>query len=278
MPAVVPQVCEHTEAQNVAVLQAPAHWRQLDFISDLHLQADEPATFAAWQSFMQSTQADAVFILGDLFEVWVGDDVLESTSEQQNPGFESRCVQVLKSASQRLKLYLLHGNRDFLLSDGFAKASGANLLDDPSLLEFDGARWLLSHGDALCLEDTDYLAFREHVRSPAWQQAFLSKPLAERQAIARSMRAQSELRKKSGVAYADVDDAAARQWLEAVQASTLIHGHTHKPADHTLIGQTDHGPSSLHRIVLSDWDAQATPPRTEILRLSVARPAQRIRV
>ena len=239
------------------VLQAPAHWRRLDFISDLHLQANEPATFNAWQHFIQTTQADAVFILGDLFEVWVGDDVLNT------PGFEARCAQILKAASQRLSIFLLHGNRDFLLGSAFAQAGGLTLLHDPSVLYFAGQRWLLSHGDALCLEDTDYLQFRAQVRSPEWQKNFLSLPLAQRQQMAQDMRRQSEAHKRSGKPYADVDLAMACNWLHEAQASTLIHGHTHKPADHQMT-------AGMRRIVLSDWDATASPVRAEVLRLSAA--------
>ena len=236
------------------LLQAPAHWQHLDFISDLHLQASESATFIAWRHFMQTTQSDAVFILGDLFEVWVGDDVLAT------PGFEARCAQILKAASQRLSIFLLHGNRDFLLGSAFAQAGGLTLLHDPSVLCFAGQRWLLSHGDALCLEDTDYLQFRAMVRSPEWQENFLSLPLAQRQKMAQDMRRQSETHKRSGVPYADLDEAMTCSWLQRAQAGTLIHGHTHKPADHQMTG-------GLRRIVLSDWDAAATPARVEVLRL-----------
>src|SRR5512133_3271221 len=162
MTAAGPGNMAPTVAPSWPVLQAPAYWRHLDFISDLHLQASESATFNAWQHFMQTTQSDAVFILGDLFEVWVGDDVLATS------GFEARCAQVLKAASQRLSIFLLHGNRDFLLGSAFAQAGGLTLLHDPSVLCFAGQRWLLSHGDALCLADTDYLQFRALVRSPAW--------------------------------------------------------------------------------------------------------------
>ena len=270
-----------SSAQSLALspqaLLAPPHWRHIDFISDLHLQAGEPATFSAWQNYLQTTPADAVFILGDLFEVWVGDDALGASSQAS---FEDACVAVLKAASQRLSLFFIHGNRDFLLGAGFAKASGAALLDDPCCLSFSGQRWLLSHGDTLCLEDTDYLRFREQVRHPDWQRAFLAKPLAERQAIARSLRTESEARKKSGVDYADVDEKAACALLETAQASTLIHGHTHKPADHELNCKTStEAPQArLRRLVLSDWDASASPPRTEVLRLGLAHPPTRIRV
>jgi UDP-2,3-diacylglucosamine hydrolase len=257
MSASRPRNTTPTVAPSWPVLQAPAHWRQLDFISDLHLQDSDLATFSAWQHLMQTTRADAVFILGDLFEVWVGDDVLAK------PGFEARCAQVLQAASQRLTIFLMRGNRDFLLGAAFAQAGGLTLLDDPSVLNFAGQRWLLSHGDALCLEDTDYQQFRSQVRSAAWQQDFLSLSLAQRQQLAHDMRMQSEARKRSGAPYADLDEPMTCSWLHMAQASTLIHGHTHKPADHQMT-------EGLRRIVLSDWDATATPPRAEVLRLSAA--------
>lgn len=280
-PAVPAHVTAHTAAPGRAVLQAPAHWRTIDFISDLHLQSSEAATLRSWQDFMQTTQADAVFILGDLFEVWVGDDVIHdwrnggvmedvAVGTDQASDFEARCAQVLKAASQRLDIFFMHGNRDFLLGPAFAQACGMTLLDDPTVLDFAGQRWLLSHGDALCVSDTDYMKFREQVRSLAWQRDFLGKPLAQRKAIARSLRVQSETRKRSGMTYADVDQQAACDWLHMTQASTLIHGHTHKPADHVLTSGREIGTASgLRRIVLSDWDATATPPRAEVLRLSV---------
>jgi UDP-2,3-diacylglucosamine hydrolase len=236
--------------------------KSVDFISDLHLQVSEPATVAAWQRYMQATPADAVFILGDLFEVWVGDDVLQAHS------FEHQCARVMQQTAARIPVYFMHGNRDFLVGDALMKCCGAKLLDDPTVLSFDNKRWLLSHGDALCLDDVDYMQFRKTVRSIDWRQTFLAKPLAERQAIARGLRQQSEAKKKSGVTYADVDAQAARHWLKQANSVTLIHGHTHKPATHDL-GQ------GLQRVVLSDWDIAATPPRAEVLRLS-AQGLQRI--
>jgi UDP-2,3-diacylglucosamine hydrolase len=137
------------------------------------------------------------------------------------------------------------------------------LLADPTVLTFAGQRWLLSHGDALCLGDVDYLAFRAQVRTPDWQRAFLARALAERQAIAQSLRAESEQRKRSGASYADVDRDAALDWLRAAAAPTLVHGHTHRPADHAL-------DAGHRRIVLTDWDLKARPPRAEALRLSTA--------
>ena len=256
MAPTVPQIAE---------LPALPAWRTVDFISDLHLHASEPATFSAWQHYMQSTPADAVFILGDLFEVWVGDDALGADLSAPltglNSSFEDRCARVMGEASGRLALHFMPGNRDFLVGQALMDLCHTRLLPDPGVLTFAGQRWLLSHGDALCLDDVDYMAFRQQVRSPAWQQAFLAKPLPERQAIARGIRQQSEARKQSGATYADVDTRAARQWLAAAHARTLIHGHTHKPATHDL-------GDGFKRVVLSDWDAAAPVPRADVLRLS----------
>ncbi len=246
----------------MAELHAPPSWRTVDFISDLHLNADEPATFSAWQHYLQCTPADAVFILGDLFEVWAGDDVLTSTGSQEPAdNFEYRCACTLRDAASRLPLFFMHGNRDFLVGQGLMSFSHASLLDDPTVLGFAGQRWLLSHGDALCLDDVAYMQFRQLVRDSAWQDAFLAKPLAERQAIARELRRQSEALKQSTAGYADVDAAAARQWLTAASARTLIHGHTHQPAVHDL-------GNGFSRVVLSDWDVLARPPRADVLRLT----------
>ena len=245
---------------------APPAWQTIDFISDAHLQAAEPMTFTAWQRYMQITPADAVFILGDLFEVWVGDDVLGECC------FEYQCAQVIKQTAVRVPTFFMHGNRDFLVGNSLMAACNTTLLADPTVLSFNQQRWLLSHGDELCINDVDYLQFRQLVRSSQWQQMFLAKPLAERQAIARSLRQQSQMqhfaRQQSGAAYADVDDNAARQWLEQAKSTTLIHGHTHQPAVHDL-------GNGLQRVVLSDWDAAAMPARAEVLRLT-AQGLQRI--
>lgn len=235
-------------------LQAPPGWRLLDFISDLHLQAAEPATWAAWRRYMADTPADALFILGDLFEAWIGDD------DARDPGFAADCAAVLRATAARIPVFFLHGNRDFLVGGELAETTGVRLLDDPTVLVFAGVRWLLTHGDALCLDDTDYLRFRAQVRQAGWQQAFLAQPLAQRREIARAMRSESEQRKQAGLAYADVDTAAALEWLAAADAATMIHGHTHRPAEHRLDARRS-------RIVLSDWDAAARPPRLEVLRL-----------
>lgn len=236
-------------------LQAPSHWRCIDFISDLHLQASEPATFSAWRDYLQHSTADAVFILGDLFEVWVGDDVLTDAH-----GFEHKCAQVLREAAQRLDVFIMHGNRDFLMGQRLMQTCGSRLVQDPTVLSFATQRWLLSHGDALCLGDTAYLQFRQSVRSASWQNDFLSKPLEERKTFARQLRSKSESIKNTKMSYADVDTTAAIACLQSGQATTMIHGHTHRPARHDLA-------QGLERIVLSDWDLSAIPPRADVLRL-----------
>jgi UDP-2,3-diacylglucosamine hydrolase len=246
-----------------AELQALQHWRTVDFISDLHLCESEPATFDAWQRYMCSTTADAVFILGDLFEVWVGDDSIRAdlSSSSANLNFEERCALVLQAAGKRLNLYFMHGNRDFLVGEQMMTACNATLLTDPTVLTFQQQRYLLTHGDMLCLADTQYLAFRDVVRQPAWQQAQLAKPLLERQAIGRHMRLESQKNQRNLLEYADVDASAALAWLQTINAKTMIHGHTHKPAEHDL-------GNGFTRVVMADWDLAATPTRAEVLQLS----------
>ncbi len=241
--------------QDWPTLQAPGHWHTVDCLSDLHLHPAEPDTFAAWARYLHETPAQAVFMLGDLFEVWVGDDVVHDDA-----GFEARCAAVLREASATRALHFMAGNRDFLLGEAFARRCGMRLLHDPTILALGTQRWLLSHGDALCLDDRDYMQFRQQVRTPAWQAAFLARPLAERQAIARDMRTQSEARKRTQDSYVDLDPEATRQWLAQAGASAMVHGHTHQPADHPVAGAGT-------RHVLSDWDLHATPPRAEVLRL-----------
>jgi UDP-2,3-diacylglucosamine hydrolase len=241
--------------QQLYELQAEASWRSVDFISDLHLSEHTPRTFEAWAGYMQSTPADALFILGDLFEVWVGDDARLPDS------FAARAAAVLCDAASRRSVGFMAGNRDFLVGAGLAQATGMTLLQDPTVFSFGERRWLLSHGDALCLGDTGYQAFRAQVRGAAWQQAFLAQPLPVRQAVARGLRQESEAHKASDRVYSDVDTAAALQWLEASDAQVLVHGHTHQPAEHALDARH-------RRIVLSDWDADAVPPRLQALRIT----------
>lgn len=238
-------------------LAAPAGWRTVDFLADLHLEPAQPATLDALRRYLDATPADAVFFLGDLFEVWVGDDAMAE------PGsFEGQCCALLAAAAARRALFFMHGNRDFLVGAAFTRQTGVGLLADPTVLSFAGRRWLLSHGDALCLNDVEYQRFRAVARNPEWQARLLARPLAERRAQGRSARSESEARKRSGSAvYADVDADAALAWLRAARAQALIHGHTHLPADHVLA-------PGLARHVLTDWDLQAHPPRAGVLRLT----------
>ena len=212
---------------------------------------------------MAATRADALFILGDLFEAWVGDDAVAV------PGFDADCARVLRDTARRLPLFFLAGNRDFLVGQGLAADTGMRLLQDPTVFSFGTQRWLLSHGDALCIDDRDYLAFRAQVRGAAWQQAFLAQPLAKRQEIARGLRAESEALKATDRPYADVDTATALAWLAAADAAVLVHGHTHRPGEHAL-------DATHRRIVLSDWDGEAVPPRLEALRVDVDGGVRRI--
>lgn len=237
-------------------LIAPTQWACIDFISDLHLHPHDRTTFAAWCSYLQCTRADALFILGDLFEVWIGDDAIAVPQS-----FEAECAQQLACAAQRMPVFVMHGNRDFLMGQVLMRSVEATLLDDPTVLVVGGTRWMLSHGDAWCLADTDYQRFRKQVRTVDWQHALLAKPLTERQAIAADLRSQSEARKHAiDAVYTDLDTHAVLTALQQRGAAHLIHGHTHRPTCHAVDSQHQ-------RWVLSDWDASAYPPRLEVLRL-----------
>lgn len=251
-----------------AELRAPALWQTVDVISDLHLQATEPATaqaFFDWLGQPAASRADALFILGDLFEVWIGDDVLDAPAEAcPEAPFLRQCAQALAHLAKSIPVYFMAGNRDFLLGHDAARRCGMVLLDDPTVLAWGDRRWLLSHGDALCLADTDYQRFRREVRSTAWQAAFLAQPLPAREATARDLRARSEARKRQhghdASLWADADLHETQRWLRRADAQMLIHGHTHRPARHEL-------PEGRERWVLSDWDLGATPARGDVLRL-----------
>jgi UDP-2,3-diacylglucosamine hydrolase len=241
-------------------LRAPAHWRAIEFISDLHLCGQTPQALTLLQQHLAHSDADAVLLLGDVFEIWIGDDALQG---DDGAGPERPLLQALAGMGRQRWIGFMHGNRDFLVGAAALAQGGWHALPDPTVLDAFGRRWLLSHGDGLCLADHDYQRFRLQSRDERWQQQFLARPLAERRQIARQLRDASESRKSSvGFdGYADVDTAEALRWLQAAAAETLIHGHTHRPARHQLDERHE-------RWVLSDWDLAATPPRADLLRLS----------
>ena len=236
-------------AERADHIQGDSAWQRVDFISDIHLDAHENDTFEAWKNHLTHTPAQALFILGDLFEVWVGDDTPEP--------FARACLDVLAHTAKRLPVYFMCGNRDFLFGTQ-TPPQFIHWLNDPCVLNLGATHFLLSHGDAWCLDDTDYLAFRAQVRQADWQQDFLSKPWHERHAMGLALRQQSKVKHAHTTQYADVDTQAAQQALRQSHSQTLIHGHTHRPNEHDL-------GNGLMRWVLSDWDALATPPRLQVL-------------
>lgn len=243
-------------------VHAPPAWRTVEFISDLHLSVATPQALALLLDHLQRSDADAVLLLGDVFEIWIGDDALHA-SRDDNDGHEAALMQALIACGRQRWIGFMHGNRDFLLGRAALEHGSWHALPDPTVLVAFGRRWLLSHGDGLCLDDHDYQRFRALSRDPAWQQQFLARPLAERRLIARQLRDASENRKSSvGFdGYADVDAPEALRWLDTAGAATLIHGHTHRPGRHAL-------GAGRERWVLSDWDLAATPPRADLLRLT----------
>lgn len=216
------------------------------FVSDLHLSPRSPGATRLFLAFLagRARKAGSLFILGDLFEAWVGDD------DRDDP-FNAGIVAALRAASDAgLAISVLPGNRDFLLGDGFAAAAGVQLLADPHVLSTPEWQFVLAHGDALCTDDTAYQAFRRQVRDPVWQAAFLAKPLAERRALAARMREQSEHEKQDKAAYLmDLSPGETEDFLRRHGYATFIHGHTHRPDRH------DHIVDGIHveRWVLADW-------------------------
>lgn len=216
------------------------------FISDLHLSPRSPGATALFLQFLagRARQAEALYILGDFFEAWIGDDDIDAP-------YHARIIRELKAASDAgLKIFFQHGNRDFLLGPAFAMATGATALPDPYDLNLPEWSFVLSHGDALCLDDTAYMAFREKVRQPAWQQKMLSKPRWLRRLMARIMRWKSRSNQQAKASpYTDLQPAATDDFLRDHAYATFIHGHTHQPAKH------DHIVDGIHveRWVLADW-------------------------
>jgi UDP-2,3-diacylglucosamine hydrolase len=223
------------------------------FISDLHLDVDRPASIARFLEFMQreARHSSALYILGDLFEAWIGDD-------DTNPGYAPIIAVLADLKLSGVPCFFMHGNRDFLIGKRFATATGCTLLAENEVVEIEGDRVLLTHGDLLCTDDKPYMALRAVVRDPAWQREFLAKPPAERRRIA------DDLRSKSQTAIAakseeimDVNQSAVEAAMRRHDVSILLHGHTHRPAVHTFsIDGRD-----ATRIVLGAWYDQGSVVR-----------------
>ncbi|TPQ43484.1 UDP-2,3-diacylglucosamine diphosphatase [Cupriavidus pinatubonensis] len=239
-------------------VQAPA-W----FISDLHLTPGMPRTLAAFERVLEraAMEARTLFILGDFFEFWVGD-------EETSSPFAARVATALRTLAGRgVPVYLMHGNRDFLLGKRFAKAAGATLLPDPTVILCAGQRVVLSHGDMLCTDDERYNRFRRWTRKRWVQRVFLALPLSARLGVARRLRADSEAGRQrqidqgqpTHVVYGDTSPAAVTALLEASDARLLVHGHTHRPARHQDAAGV--------RWVLTDWDLDGSQPRAAVLQL-----------
>tara|TARA_B100000941_G_scaffold240941_1_gene184386 strand:- start:4676 stop:5386 length:711 start_codon:yes stop_codon:yes gene_type:complete len=211
------------------------------FISDLHLEQNKPHLTKAFENFINSkvNSHDELFILGDFFEQWIGDD--------NEDNFIKGIKNILKlKTAEGLKIYFMHGNRDFLIGDKFCKDVGAKLLKDPFIFNLNGKKIMLMHGDSLCTDDKDYQEFRNLVRNKDWQKDFLSKDLKERKEVAKSLREISSLENKTkDEAIMDVNQDEVLRIIENHSIDVLIHGHTHRPYIHDENG--------VPRMVLGDW-------------------------
>ncbi len=238
------------------------------FVSDLHLSPDLPKTTEAFFGFLRdhALHTKALYLLGDIFEYWAGDDDLEDP-------FHRAVIRKLRSASDHgVSVYWIGGNRDFLVGEAFATACGMRLLSEPHVAEIAGKRVLLLHGDAQCTDDTAYMAFRSQVRDPEWQRAFLARSLAERKAIISGMREGSrQAQRDKPMAIMDVNAGEIADLFEAYAVPLMIHGHTHRPQIHEHDGRIRH--------VLPDWDCDTDVVRGgwiamdaagEIVRVNVA--------
>jgi len=217
------------------------------FIADLHLSSDQPHSMAVFRHFITTSapQAEALYILGDLFDSWAGDDDLG------DPFLAQVTASLRHLAEHGTKIYLMHGNRDLLMGEALASACQATLLNDPALIDLYGTPTLLSHGDLLCTGDTEYQLYRAQVHDANFQRQFLAKPLAERKAYIAQLRSRSMAEKQNkDSAIMDVNDAAVAALLREHGYPRLIHGHTHRPGhhEHSIDGH------SCERWVLGDWN------------------------
>ncbi|WHZ17926.1 MAG: UDP-2,3-diacylglucosamine diphosphatase [Rhodanobacteraceae bacterium] len=225
------------------------------FISDLHLDDARPRIVETFERFCagEARRADALYVVGDLFEAYVGDD--------DDALLNARVAAALRDvAAAGVPVYYIAGNRDFLLGDDYARRCGMDILDDGTVIDLYGTPTLILHGDVLCTDDAAYLAFRQQVRDPAWQAAFLARPLSERRAFAAQARDASRAHtSQADMAIMDVNQAAVEHALREANVMRMIHGHTHRPVIHdfTLDGRP------AQRIVLGDWYEQGSVLRVE---------------
>ncbi|MGQ0547745.1 MAG: UDP-2,3-diacylglucosamine diphosphatase [Betaproteobacteria bacterium] len=231
------------------------------FVSDLHLSEERPEANERFIAFIEDTarSAAALYVLGDLFEYWIGDDDLGEPFNAVMSGFFANLVRA------GVPVHLMHGNRDFLMGERFCRATGARLLADPAVLEVGGVKTLLMHGDTLCTDDLDYQGWRRTARSPAWQREFLAQPLEARRRAVGALREKSrEVIQVKPAEIMDVNEAAVRDAFRRHGVTRLIHGHTHRPGRHEL--EVDG--RRCERWVLPDWygrggylDVSAAGPR-----------------
>ncbi|MFZ6688578.1 UDP-2,3-diacylglucosamine diphosphatase [Undibacterium sp. SXout11W] len=220
------------------------------FVSDIHLSPSLPKTTRAFLSFLaeQGTRTKQLYILGDMFEYWVGDDDIYDK-------YNAKIVQTLRSLTAAgIQLFWIAGNRDFLIGEDFAIATGMQLLKDPSIITVAGKKIAICHGDEQCTDDTAYMQFRAQVRNIEWQRNFLTLPLAQRKTIVSGMRESSKMQQSQNeLSIMDVNPTAIEQLFASSACHYLIHGHTHRPALHEHDGQ--------YRYVLPDWDCDEENPR-----------------
>lgn len=225
------------------------------FISDLHLDNARPNIIALFEHFLahEARDADALYILGDLFETYIGDD--------DNASLPARVAAALKSLSDSgVPVFFIAGNRDFLLGEDYARRAGMKILQDGATIDLHGTPTLLLHGDALCTDDAAYQAFRKQVRDPAWQRAFLTQPLDARRAFAQQARDASRAHtSRTDMAIMDVNQAAVESAMRNASVMRMIHGHTHRPTNHDF----DLDGSDARRIVLGDWYEQGSLLRVD---------------
>ncbi|RZA04234.1 MAG: UDP-2,3-diacylglucosamine diphosphatase [Moraxellaceae bacterium] len=215
------------------------------FISDVHLHESRPQVTQAFFHFLhtQAKGVEKLYILGDFFDAWIGDD-------DESPLNIEVATELKKISDSGTDIFLMHGNRDFLLGEKFAAKAGAKIMEEYSNIDLYGEPTLLLHGDSLCIDDTEYMAFRQQVRSPLWQQHILSQPLAARRILAAQLREKSEaMNSLKAEDIMDVNQAEVIRVMQDAGVKRLIHGHTHRPARHVL----SVGDDKAERVVLGDW-------------------------